>query len=273
MSDRKSHSARRSGFSIREVVRISGISASNLRQWEARYGWPTPIRLANGYRYYPPELVEDIKKVKDHLDIGHRIGDLVTGGELIWEEEVLEIKPTRSLRLVEQLPQPGNREAQQFRRAVNDGLGRRDIPHLHEMLERAAYQLRWQDLNLAVLMPIAAGLFEQNYHATSIDPAEEHLIDLVGRTATRHASRMTISGGPIGVRIDDSLSDWLVPCIVLVLRERGLLAEADEEGDLRLVVRARKNSEHVKVFVDGEIALADLFDWQHALPWSIAEVC
>lgn len=90
----------------------------------------------------------------------------------------------------------------------------RDIARLHDTLERAAYQLRWQDLNLTVLMPIAAGLFEQNYHATTISPDEERLIELVGKTATRHATRMTITGDPVGVVVDGSLSDWLVPCVV-----------------------------------------------------------
>lgn len=52
-------------FTVREVEERTGVPASSLRQWERRYGFPTPERSPSGYRYYSERDVEGIMRMRD----------------------------------------------------------------------------------------------------------------------------------------------------------------------------------------------------------------
>lgn len=77
----------RGGWSISQVEQHLGISASVLRVWEDRYGWPIPKRAANGYRRYPRALVAILERVRDELIRGKAIGDLMRDP---WWQQVFE---------------------------------------------------------------------------------------------------------------------------------------------------------------------------------------
>jgi hypothetical protein len=64
-------------LSIREVAKQTGISESVLRVWEGRYGWPRPGRRSNGYRFYPITLLPLLQAVREEIDRGRTIGDLL----------------------------------------------------------------------------------------------------------------------------------------------------------------------------------------------------
>ena len=53
------------GLSISEVAARTGVAAGTLRMWEQRYGFPEPQRTASGYRRYPGEVVEAVRRVVD----------------------------------------------------------------------------------------------------------------------------------------------------------------------------------------------------------------
>jgi DICT domain-containing protein len=48
---------------VGELARRSGVAAATLRTWEARYGFPTPVRGAGGHRRYDPRLVGQVAEV------------------------------------------------------------------------------------------------------------------------------------------------------------------------------------------------------------------
>ena len=48
---------------IKEAAKQTGVSASRLRVWELRYGFPQPGFASNGYRVYTPYEIEQIKRV------------------------------------------------------------------------------------------------------------------------------------------------------------------------------------------------------------------
>lgn len=73
--------------SIAETAQLTGISASVLRVWETRYGWPRPERDANDYRSYPPALVAILMRVGNELSQGKSIGDLMRDA---WWQQVFE---------------------------------------------------------------------------------------------------------------------------------------------------------------------------------------
>lgn len=64
-------------IAIAAVERDTGLSKDTLRIWERRYGFPRPLRDAQGERAYPPEQVDKLRLLKRLLDRGHRPGKLV----------------------------------------------------------------------------------------------------------------------------------------------------------------------------------------------------
>ena len=61
-------------LTIAAVERETRIGKDTLRVWERRYGFPRPVRDANGERLYTPDEVEQLRLVKRLLDAGHRPG-------------------------------------------------------------------------------------------------------------------------------------------------------------------------------------------------------
>lgn len=62
---------------IAAVERDTGLSKDTLRIWERRYGFPQPLRDAQGERAYPPEQVEKLRLLKRLMDRGLRPGKLM----------------------------------------------------------------------------------------------------------------------------------------------------------------------------------------------------
>lgn len=60
------------GLPINAVERETGLSKDLLRKWEQRYGFPQPLRDAQGDRLYPPEQVARLRLLRRLLDQGHR---------------------------------------------------------------------------------------------------------------------------------------------------------------------------------------------------------
>lgn len=63
--------------SIAAVERDTGLPKDTLRMWERRYGFPQPLRDANGERLYPGEQIEKLRLLRRLLDNGHRPGKVV----------------------------------------------------------------------------------------------------------------------------------------------------------------------------------------------------
>src|SRR5512137_1739057 len=69
-------SARPIMLSIAAVERDTGLSKDTLRVWERRYGFPRPLRDANGDRVYPLDQVDRLRLLKRLMDQGHRPGKI-----------------------------------------------------------------------------------------------------------------------------------------------------------------------------------------------------
>jgi DNA-binding transcriptional MerR regulator len=67
-----------------DVARLVGISPDTLRLYERRGLLPSPPRSANGYRSYPPEVVDRIRLIRAALSIGFTLDEL--GGILVMRD-------------------------------------------------------------------------------------------------------------------------------------------------------------------------------------------
>ncbi len=65
------------GYPIRLVSELTGLGIETLRQWERRYGFPTPARTSSGVRAYDVETVDTLKMIARALSHGYRPGELV----------------------------------------------------------------------------------------------------------------------------------------------------------------------------------------------------
>lgn len=66
---------------IAVVALETGLGKDTLRVWERRYGFPQPLRDAQGDRLYPWEQIERLRLIKRLIDAGHRPGRIVTASE------------------------------------------------------------------------------------------------------------------------------------------------------------------------------------------------
>ena len=61
------------------VVAIeTGLSKDLLRKWEARYGFPTPMRSLSGLREYPRSQVHALREIKRQLSEGVRVAQAIS---------------------------------------------------------------------------------------------------------------------------------------------------------------------------------------------------
>ena len=61
-------------YDVGMVSRLTGVPRNTLIAWERRYGVVRPQRAANGYRMYTPAEVETLRRLKELVDHGHRVG-------------------------------------------------------------------------------------------------------------------------------------------------------------------------------------------------------
>ena len=79
-------------FSISAVERDTGLSKDTLRVWERRYGFPAPLRNANGERLYPQHQLDRLRLVRRLLDGGHRPARIVAASIEELEDLVAAIR-------------------------------------------------------------------------------------------------------------------------------------------------------------------------------------
>lgn len=64
-------------FPLRVAVRMTGLSAERLRAWEARHAVVQPLRTPGGSRRYRNADIKRLRMLREAVEAGHRIGDLV----------------------------------------------------------------------------------------------------------------------------------------------------------------------------------------------------
>jgi DNA-binding transcriptional MerR regulator len=68
-------------LNISAVERETGLSEDMLRKWETRYGFPTPLRDANGERIHAAEQVSRLRLIKRLMDADFRLSRIAGDDE------------------------------------------------------------------------------------------------------------------------------------------------------------------------------------------------
>jgi len=69
-----------SGYRIKTVANITGLSTHVIRKWEERYLLLTPLREPNGYRQYDEDDIQLLLYLQWQISKGHTIGELAHSG-------------------------------------------------------------------------------------------------------------------------------------------------------------------------------------------------
>jgi hypothetical protein len=132
-------------FSVDEAAELAGMSASVLRAWESRYGWPRPARAANGYRLYSAAQVDDLKRMNQLLAMTRQVeGRDVVSPQRFIADGLPRWPDTHSLgsprwHRLDELERPRTDDGKRFREQLVSQLRQRHLPRLLEQLHHHVY--------------------------------------------------------------------------------------------------------------------------------------
>lgn len=184
-------------FNIAAVERDTGLSKDVLRVWERRYGFPAPLRDANGERCYPLEQVERLRMIKRLIDQGYRPGKVI--GASAEELSARAARPSQSTatadatpvmeELAELIDMIKRHDAAGYLQAMQQQLARKGLPQFV------------QD----IVAPLS-NLIGDEWERGALQVFEEHLFTELTTRLLRQAIANFSSGGQFG---------QLRPCILL----------------------------------------------------------
>jgi len=183
-------------FNIAAVERDTGLSKDVLRVWERRYGFPTPLRDANGERCYPLEQVERLRMIKRLIDQGHRPGKLI--GASVEELSARATRPSQSR--VASDPTPVMEELAELIAMITRHDASGYLQAMQQQLARRGLLQFVQD----IVAPLS-NLVGDEWERGALQVFEEHLFTELTTRLLRQAIASFSSGQPGQLR----------PCILL----------------------------------------------------------
>lgn len=167
---------------IAVVARETGISKDLLRKWEARYGFPEPVRTEKGVRGYTLSQVAALREVKRFIDSGMRPG-----------EAVLLCMNSKSPRDVS-APPPASQDTVS---ACVEAIRAHNPHELHALFDRALVSKGIDNFVAQVAAPLTVAVGEA-WMLGSLRVYEEHLFTntLKSFLAEVHRRLQPTAGGP-----------------------------------------------------------------------------
>ncbi len=179
-----------SDFTISAVEREVGLSKDVLRVWERRYGFPKPIRDANGERLYPADQVRRLRLIKRLLDQGLRPGRLLGGSVDELEQWAGKAPPGLA-----PAPQESGRSDDPAR--FLECLRAHDAPRLSGVLQQRLAQQGLASFVQDTIAPLAVRVGDE-WARGGVEVYEEHLFTEVAQRLLRQAiAALPAERGPV----------------------------------------------------------------------------
>lgn len=80
-------------FTIEAVSKMTGIPAASLRNWEKRYGFPSPLRSDGGHRFYTAKDIDFLKKALLWVDEGQNLNQIA----LAYKDEMIDCEKKKKI--------------------------------------------------------------------------------------------------------------------------------------------------------------------------------
>ncbi len=151
---------------IHAVSELTGVPEPTLRAWERRYGIPTPVRTASGYRLFGPREIAEVREMRRLCDEG-----------VAAAEAANVVRARRGLVAAAEEPQADASTNDSYSTAVEalvDSVVRFDDEALEEVLRRIAFLGAPVPVLDRVLRPSLMRV-GQLWHDGEISIAQEHL--------------------------------------------------------------------------------------------------
>jgi MerR family transcriptional regulator, light-induced transcriptional regulator len=180
-------------FSIGSVVRTTGISATTLRNWERRYGFPTPERSNGGQRLYSSEVVDLLLAVADAIERGLKPSEILRDPVRFFQSNspVLKVLPGGASRVV-----PNSKESLGFPESWRKAIIALDGQAFERSLERVFLLTDFVhvlDVQVTAMLRWVGNQWEQGL----LQPYHEHFVSEQMRYAlARRWSGSRSSDGP-----------------------------------------------------------------------------
>ncbi len=164
-------------FDMKAATTACGLSPSVVRMWEARYGWPRPRRMPNGYRIYSITQVDELKEVAVLVKKGTPISQIVDkDGNLNLPREPKP--PTRPImHTARAVAEPTTRTGRELRAEIIRGFEQMDPGRLLMALA-AVGTVHPSDRAAACFGPACASLYDLGMQGKTIPKFSEILAAL-----------------------------------------------------------------------------------------------
>lgn len=165
------------------TARETGISKDVLRKWEARYGFPQPVRSDTGIRGYSLDQVQMLRAVKRLMDSGVRPGEAIrqaTAGGRSPSENLLPLLPNANV--------VG---------ACLGAIAAHDTPGLYALLDRSLVSQGVRTFISQTVAPLTVAVGERWQHG-DLKVHEEHLFTATMKAflSEVHRRLQLTAGGP-----------------------------------------------------------------------------
>lgn len=159
-------------YSVRAVVRLTGISEHVLRAWERRHSAVAPQRTPGGTRRYAPEDVARLRLLRAAVDAGHAIGAIARRSDGELRRLVAETPPIENTPMAEMFA----------------ALERLDAPRLEYLLATQFAALGPRTFAREIAQPLLAEV-GRRWEAGDLSIAAEHMASATTRSVLGSALR------------------------------------------------------------------------------------
>jgi DNA-binding transcriptional MerR regulator/methylmalonyl-CoA mutase cobalamin-binding subunit len=176
------------GYSIRAVVRRTGLTAHVIRVWEKRYGAMSPMRTPTNRRLYSESDVERLQLLHRARLAGHSIGQIAQlPNERLQALVAADDLSTPTLPKITRAG-PVDSSPRSILDASLEAVERLDAARLEAILTQAAVELSQPVLIEQVIVPLMCRIGDR-WHEGTLRVAHEHLASAVVRTSLGSLSR------------------------------------------------------------------------------------
>jgi len=169
---------------ISALERETGISKDTLRVWERRYGFPKPLRDANGERTYPLDQLVRLRSIRRLIDSGLRPGHVLRATDSELAALLRQVPGSAGTDLTESGPV----------RDLAALLERRQMSLLQSRLTSSLLQLGVQSFVTEIAAPLTTRVGEL-WQTGRIAVAEEHRYSEILQQLLRSAMRTDPAAG------------------------------------------------------------------------------
>lgn len=156
---------------IHAVADLTGVPEPTLRAWERRYGIPSPVRTASGYRLYGPREIGEVREMRRLCEGGLAAAEAATLVRAKAEAAVVAAEPASPAPPAPTFPTDGYAAAVE---ALLDAVARFDDDALDETLRRVMFLGTPLMVLERVLRPALHSIGAM-WEAGEISVAQEHL--------------------------------------------------------------------------------------------------